>query len=95
MTLRTIVVLDAYLREVEKGLAGDSTAEIGKRFEELKRSRAEMTFADPTLLEMARQKYAYGSSDDVEIDDEAITAKSDTGMWVNAWVHIRLPKGGD
>jgi hypothetical protein len=87
MALRIVEALDAYLRTW-------GTSKNRAALEELKRARADMTFADGTLLEMARQQYAHGSDDNVEIDDGAITSESDTGMWVNAWVHIRLPKGG-
>lgn len=74
---------------MEKGLAGDTTAEIGKQFEELKRSRAVMTFATPEEIEEARDKYALGSDDDIEVDDGALTSQADNGTWVQAWVWLR------
>lgn len=91
MALRIVEALDAYLREYQ----GGTVENCRKAFEELKRCRSDMTFADATLVEQARDKYALGSSDNVEIDDGALTSESESGMWVNAWVHIRLPEAGE
>jgi hypothetical protein len=90
MRLRIIEALDAYFREVEKELADDNTATIGKQFEEIKRSRADMTFADVEQIETARDRYCLGSSDNIEVDDGALTSQADDGTSVNAWVW--LPK---
>lgn len=44
--------------------------------------RAEMICA-------ARQEYAQGSDNDIEVDDDAQLSQADDGTWVQAWVWIR------
>lgn len=47
---------------------------------------AKAATADPA--DIRRAIAAYGS-DDIEIDDDALTSVSDHGLWVQAWVHLR------
>lgn len=49
-------------------------------------------YANEELLQLAREQYAEGSSDDIEIDDSApISEPADGGTWVAAWVYVRPP----
>lgn len=36
-------------------------------------------------IDRARENYAYGSDDCIEIDTDAITATSDDGVWIQGW----------
>jgi hypothetical protein len=49
--------------------------------------------ATPQEIELARQQYAVGSDDDIEVDDGAMTSGDpdpETGnIWVQAWVYVR------
>ena len=47
--------------------------------------------ATPEQITFAQEKYADGSDDNVEVDDDAITSKTDTGTWVSAWVWLADP----
>jgi hypothetical protein len=47
------------------------------------------TIADGALIEAARDKYALGSDDNIEIDDGAATSVGDEGTWVQAWVWMK------
>ncbi len=42
--------------------------------------------ADSATIRRAIAEYG---SDDIEIDDDALTSTSDHGTWVQAWVHLR------
>lgn len=43
------------------------------------------------ILGVARATYAAGSDDDIEIDDTAkIEPAGDEGLWVQAWVYLRV-----
>lgn len=75
-----------YLKFAEGGT--DTAAQTKAAFENLKRLHADLTFADAALLDAARDRYALGSNDDVEIDDGAVTSVGDGGTWVQAWVWI-------
>lgn len=86
MTLRIIEALDAFLREEEKGANGDDADHL-RAWNELKQARAETTFADDKEIARARDQYAFGS-DDVKIDDGALTSQADDGTWVQAWVWL-------
>ena len=45
--------------------------------------------ADPAyLIERAKEEYAHGSSDNVEVDEEAAMSVGDDGTWVMAWVWL-------
>ena len=46
------------------------------------------TPATPELIKQAREQYAIGSNDDIEIDDDATQSESELGSWVSAWVWI-------
>jgi nucleoside 2-deoxyribosyltransferase len=85
MTLAVIEALDAYLEKLDNGTDG----EVGYALNLLRKARQEMTFADDKELARARDKYALGSNDDVEIDDGALTSQADEGTWVQAWVWLR------
>lgn len=41
-------------------------------------------------IEQARVDYAMGSDDDLEIDDTPALSVADDGVWVSAWVWVRL-----
>lgn len=46
--------------------------------------------ATPELLERARDQYAHGSDDDIEVDEGAAISESTSGgTWVQAWVFVR------
>lgn len=47
------------------------------------------TQATPEQIDRAREMYAYGSSDDIEIDDNAEISQTDDGTWVQAWVWVQ------
>jgi hypothetical protein len=49
--------------------------------------------ATPEEVERARDKYALGSSDNIEIDDDAQTSPTDDGTWVQAWVWLANEPG--
>ena len=38
-------------------------------------------------IQLARQKYK-ADGDDMQIDDDAICAMTDSGVWVQAWVFV-------
>jgi hypothetical protein len=40
------------------------------------------------LLARARDSYAVGSDDDIEIDEDAAISKGEGGSWVAAWVWV-------
>lgn len=44
--------------------------------------------ATPEEIQRAREKYAWGSSDDIEIDDNAAVSRGDDGCFVQAWVWL-------
>jgi len=39
-------------------------------------------------IELAREKYALGSDNDIEIDDSPATSTGESGIWVAAWVFV-------
>jgi hypothetical protein len=39
-------------------------------------------------IDRARHKYAAGSDDDIEVDDNAKASRTDDGVWVEAWVWL-------
>lgn len=43
---------------------------------------------DEEIITAARQKYAQGSSDNLEIDDTPSLSRADNGTWVSAWVWV-------
>ena len=53
---------------------------------------SEKTFASNEQIEEARAVYG---SDEVEIDDVALTSVSDEGVWVQAWVWLPKDEDGD
>lgn len=44
--------------------------------------------ATPDQIEAAREEYAQGSDDNIEIDDDALVSEGEGGYWVQAWVWI-------
>lgn len=49
------------------------------------------------VIEAATKQYAYGSDDNIEIDDDAKISEGEDGTWVQAWVFVRMtrPVGED
>jgi hypothetical protein len=47
--------------------------------------------ATPEEIQRARTRYAYTSSNDIEIDDGAAASRGDNGLWVAAWVWLHDP----
>lgn len=47
---------------------------------------------DAGYIETARELYAHGSDDDIEVDDDATFSRSDDGIWVQMWGWIRFPE---
>lgn len=84
MALRIIEALDAYLRALDNGTDG----EIGAAVNQLRWARTNMTFATEIQIQCARSRYADRSSDNLEVDDGALTSEGDGGTWVNAWVWL-------
>lgn len=39
-------------------------------------------------IQRARDEYALGSDDNIEIDDHACASRADDGVWVQAWVWL-------
>jgi hypothetical protein len=50
------------------------------------------TVATPEQVQAAIRRYARGSDDNIEVDDDTFTSESDEGTWIEAWVW--LPKEG-
>ena len=44
--------------------------------------------ATPEEIALARERYAAGSDNDIEIDDNAKVSRADDGTWVQAWVWL-------
>ena len=44
--------------------------------------------ATAELIKDARDRYAVGSDNDIEIDDNATMSQADNGTWISAWVWI-------
>lgn len=40
------------------------------------------------LVEQARELYALGSDDDIEVDEDARFSVAEAGTWVQAWVWV-------
>ena len=47
------------------------------------------TYATEEEIQRARDKYALGSNDDIEIDDNALVSRGDEGCFVQAWVWLK------
>jgi hypothetical protein len=45
--------------------------------------------ATPAEIEAARDNYAIGSDDNIEIDDGALVSRGDEGCFVQAWVWLK------
>lgn len=56
---------------------------------------AKESAATPAEIEAARDEYAIGSDDNIEIDDDASTSRADAGTWVSAWVWVQAPEKED
>lgn len=50
--------------------------------------------ATPEEILRARQRYAEGSDDNIEVDDNARVSRGDGGVWVQAWVWLVKPDDG-
>lgn len=46
------------------------------------------SLATPKEIERAVMRYAIGSNDDIEIDKDAKASRTDSGVWVQAWVWL-------
>ena len=44
-------------------------------------------------IERARDQYALGSDDNIEIDDNPETSQAENGIWVQAWVWVEDETG--
>ena len=53
------------------------------------------TYATPEQISAARELYALGSDDNIEIDDNALVSTADDGVWVQAWVWVPNPADDD
>jgi hypothetical protein len=84
MSLRIVEALDAYLEKLDNGTDG----EVGAALNQLRQARKDLTFADDEEIDRAREEYAQGSDDDIEIDDGAASSVADDGVWVQAWVWL-------
>jgi len=47
----------------------------------------------PEERDAAIEKYCHGSDDMIEVDDDALVSRGDTGLWVQAWVYLRHADG--
>ena len=47
------------------------------------------------LVQRAREEYADGSDDNIEIDDDAFLSNGEDGCWVSAWVWLRFDEEDD
>lgn len=45
--------------------------------------------ATPEEIQRARELYAFGSDDNIEIDDNALVSRGDDGCFVQAWVWLK------
>lgn len=46
-------------------------------------------------IDRARDDYAMGSDDDIEIDDRPAVSAGDDGVWIAAWVWVRFENNPD
>lgn len=101
--LRLIAKAEARDRKMDDprgdGSGDDAVAPTGDDYNDLMEDvqaladvYVDLTFADEALLAQAREKYAAGSDDDIEIDELAPTSEGDEGVWVQAWVWLRYPE---
>jgi len=56
-----------------------------------KTAKPKVELATPEEIELARDQYAVGSSDDIEVDNNsAVSRDPETeNIWVQAWVYVR------
>jgi hypothetical protein len=78
-----MTVLYEAVREFLERAKGDDLVDA---LTDLRDAYVNTTVADGGLIEAARDRYALGSSDNIEIDDGALTSIGDEGTWVQAWV---------
>jgi hypothetical protein len=76
------ILVDAVRKFLERAEGDDLATAVADLRDEFKI----ITIADAALVEAARDRYALGSSDSIEIDDGALTSVGDEGTWVQAWV---------
>ncbi len=48
---------------------------------------------DAEAIAAAREIYAAGSDDNIEIDDNPNLSHAESGVWVAAWVWVAYPQG--
>lgn len=80
------------------GLIREHIANAVKGFDELERPTMNVsagiieaieTERHDALIELARERYAYGSSDDIEVDGNArLSDAQDEGCWVQGWLWL-------
>jgi hypothetical protein len=56
--------------------------------EDLIRLVLDEDIATPEEIRAARDQYAMGSDNDIEVDDVALASRADDGVWVQAWVWL-------
>lgn len=60
-----------------------------RNMESLGQATLQTTFATSEQIDRARELFAAGSNDELEIDDSLVrTSRSDEGTWVAAWVFL-------
>lgn len=72
----------------EGNLASLSDEEIDGLCERINLGMGSHEEATPGEVARAREIYAAGSDDDIEIDDNAKVSRADDGTWVQAWVWL-------
>jgi hypothetical protein len=80
-----MTILVQAVREFLARAEGDDLTEA---LADLRDAFTTLTVADGALIEAARDRYALGSDDNIEIDDGALTSIGDEGTWVQAWVYM-------
>ena len=63
-------------------------AEYADRVRTIREWATSQSLASPALIEEARALYAHESGDDIEVDEEALTSRSDDGTWVAGWLWV-------
>jgi hypothetical protein len=92
MALRIVEALDAYLRAADGGT--ETAEQTAGSFAELKRARADMTFATPEQIERAKDDYGLFACEDIEVDEGALTSQADDGVWVQGWLWLKNTEEG-
>lgn len=94
---RRMAAIDEYLRAVKGAEIGTRPAGVVRdvAWDKLLADVRNIGPTQPQLpeeqlaIQVAREKYADPSNDDIEIDDFPATSIGDGGIWVAAWVWVR------